>query len=1320
MDSKQLIRRLALCGVSMAALLCNSDAFSNPQGGNVVAGDATITSSGKKLDVHQKSNSAIIDWNRFDIDVDEHTQFHQPSANATALNRVKGHDPSNILGKLTANGNIILINPNGVFFGRDSVVDVNGLIATTADINNDDFMAGKLEFNTSGNPDAAIINEGLITAKEAGLVGLVAPNVLNSGIITAKLGKVQLASGDTFAIDLYGDGLYSIAVSDDVVSQLVVNTGKIEAEGGKIAITAAAAKEIVNSLIVIEGELKAPTIEEKNGKIIISASGSNAVESNVANEKGQKEGSSNIVISNALIDTSGYDEGEQGGEIEVLADNINILENTVIDASGYEAKESTQRADGGTATLTEDKDVRSEKEFLAHENRAGGSIKIGGDYLGKGDTASAEYVYVDPFSLILNDAIKSGDGGRTIIWSDNTTEFYGNVYARGGLEGGNGGFLETSGKINLKAQGYADLTSEYGYKKGTYLLDPANITIYGNVDPTFVSTDTSIDLASDLQLWLDGNDIDADNDVNDNPVNGTSISTWYDKSGKSNDAFTVSATKPVFDNSSIYGKGSVQFNGNSHFDTNLSINSSVMPNITVFSVYTLNAINGGAPFGEDNSSWDRFILDGIDTLDEIVSIGTGKINNYDLFNGTNTTITSVVWKEDIANGSYVNVNGINNNGTFTSNTGPESSNTLEIGALGKNDFLFNGLISETIIYNVELSNNSRHLIDQYQSAKWNIDLTPPGTGGTESAKAMASDGYSIFAVDYLEKLSSTADIVLQADNTITLDLKGDNLSLTDDRNISFQTTNGNISTGSAGTITTNRTTTGGNITFTAGGTGDININHALTLNAQNVGDVTFNASGDDINITDNFNVTTDNFNVAGNLTGSGTGAFVYQQGTASNSLDVGSGGIGDNVLSDALITDLKSAFASYSFGRLADGGNITNYTTSWEDPVTFLTSGDFVNAADTSSDDTMLIRAGDDIILSQDISTTSSTTNSLVLSAGDDFVNNAGSDALSSINSRWLVYSDNPTGNIRGSLLPSASEFNKTYAGNAPNTISSGNRFIYATATQPTFNYQVDNQTITYGDTFAGTLSYISGLLSGDTINNIGQTGSASFDGYTIAGTKSSAASSGTLFNALGYDYNFTNGTLTVNKATLDVSLSQTLYTRRNNESNPEFELSFSGFKFSDTASSIDALPIASTIANSSSMAGLYQITLAGGSDDNYLFSYTNPAGQLQVTGVDLPTTVENTVNNFDSVFSNNTITASKLSAFADNLADQNTKGANETTSAEFDLAEIEETVDDNNYNIKKKKFKLPTILNGLVQVTPELVKKYNIKTDDIFYTKEE
>src|SRR5262249_22074497 len=161
-------------------------------------------------------------------------------------------------------------------------------IATTADIQSDDFMAGRMDFALPGKPDASVVNAGQITAKDAGLVGLVAPNVANDGTITARLGKVALASGNTMTVGLYGDGLVSVAVSGDIASQLVENSGQIVAQGGTVSLTAAAARQVVDSLIVNTGAIDATALEDQQGAITLSAEGSNAVAGNVEAEKGEK------------------------------------------------------------------------------------------------------------------------------------------------------------------------------------------------------------------------------------------------------------------------------------------------------------------------------------------------------------------------------------------------------------------------------------------------------------------------------------------------------------------------------------------------------------------------------------------------------------------------------------------------------------------------------------------------------------------------------------------------------------------------------------------------------------------------------------------------------------------------------------------------------------------------------------------------------------------------------------------------------------------------------------------------------------------------
>ncbi|NBX03642.1 MAG: filamentous hemagglutinin N-terminal domain-containing protein, partial [Alphaproteobacteria bacterium] len=458
----------------------HTPAYANPEDGVVSAGAATISSSGNKLDVYQSSHDAIIDWRSFNIEAGEHTQFHQPSSSATALNRVNSADPTHIFGTLTANGNILILNQNGVLFGAGSKVDVNGLIATSSTISNSDFMSGNRHFTPGSNPNATIENRGTISAQTAGLVGLVGPNVINSGTINATLGKAQLASGDEFTLDMYGDGLMEVKVSDDVKSQLLSTDGKINAAGGAIQLTAAAGRNVVNSLITVKGELRAPAVAQKNGKIYIYAEGSNAVKGNVAADKGKKTGNSQVIVE-AKLDASGTSVGETGGTIDILGDHVAIRRReTIIDASG----------DSG-----------------------GGTIRIGGDYHGEGATPTSVLTTVENGTSIFADAITTGNGGNITVWSDKDTMFYGLATAKGGAVSGNGGFVEVSGHDWLDMRGMVKTSAAHG-KGGKLLLDPRDITISssattggtsisgGSYSPSVNSSNINI---ADIDSWLMNN-----------------------------------------------------------------------------------------------------------------------------------------------------------------------------------------------------------------------------------------------------------------------------------------------------------------------------------------------------------------------------------------------------------------------------------------------------------------------------------------------------------------------------------------------------------------------------------------------------------------------------------------------------------------------------------------------------------------------------------------------------------------------------------------------------------------------------------------------
>jgi filamentous hemagglutinin family protein len=166
-----------------------------PTGGQVAAGSASITQSANRIDVTQSSQKAILNWQSFNIGSAAQVNFAQPNASAVALNRVLSSDPSAIFGKLTANGQVFLVNQSGVLFGAGSRVDVGGLVASTMNVTDADFMANRYKF-TSGsgsNGEGSVLNLGNITAAQGGYVALLSPEVRNEGIISASLGQVVLS-----------------------------------------------------------------------------------------------------------------------------------------------------------------------------------------------------------------------------------------------------------------------------------------------------------------------------------------------------------------------------------------------------------------------------------------------------------------------------------------------------------------------------------------------------------------------------------------------------------------------------------------------------------------------------------------------------------------------------------------------------------------------------------------------------------------------------------------------------------------------------------------------------------------------------------------------------------------------------------------------------------------------------------------------------------------------------------------------------------------------------------------------------------------------
>jgi filamentous hemagglutinin family protein len=408
----------------LAGCLTNWSAYANPTGQQIVNGQATFTNQNGVLSI-VNTPGAIINWQNFSIDAGETTRFLQQSASSAVLNRILGQDPSRILGALQSNGKVFLINPNGILFGQGSRVDVNGLVASTLNITNEDFVAGRLNFK-AGDKAGDIKNQGAITTPAGGQVYLIASNVENSGIITSPKGDVVLAAGHSVQLVDSADPNMQVVVS--APEHEALNLGQVVAHGGRIGIFGA----LVNQRGLVSAD---SAVVGENGKIVFKASGTT------------------ILDAGSVTTATGVG---KGGEIDALGDRVGLVGDAKIDVSG---------------------------------NTGGGTVLVGGDYQGKNpDVRNARRAFLGQNAEIKADALESGDGGKVIVWSMDDTRAYGNVLARGGRNGGNGGFTEISGKEHLDFRGDVDLRAPKG-AAGTLLLDPNDITIQVNGPDTVTNVD---------------------------------------------------------------------------------------------------------------------------------------------------------------------------------------------------------------------------------------------------------------------------------------------------------------------------------------------------------------------------------------------------------------------------------------------------------------------------------------------------------------------------------------------------------------------------------------------------------------------------------------------------------------------------------------------------------------------------------------------------------------------------------------------------------------------------------------------------------------
>ncbi|MBW3567744.1 MAG: filamentous hemagglutinin N-terminal domain-containing protein, partial [Proteobacteria bacterium] len=418
-------------------VLSMQTSYAGPEGGQVVRGNGNIVRpNATTTNINQHTQNIAIDWQSFNVSQNETVNFYQPNSTSTALNRIFDQNASEIFGTINANGRVILVNANGIYFGQSAAVNVGALIASGMDINPDAFMNGDWTFaNADGSTGGLIVNHGLLQAAEGGSVSLFGGGIRNTGTILANYGSINLAAGEQVTIDFDGDGLIQFAVDGELLENAygldaaVSNSGTLQADSGRVLLSAASANNVFAQVVNNEGVIQANGVTTDGGRVFLTGSGGDVI--NTGN----------------ITATS---ETGKGGEVHLLGDRVGLFGDALVDVSG---------ATGG------------------------GTALIGGDYQGGNGVQTASHTAIGTNAVIRADATDTGNGGKVIIWSDDTTRFLGAVSARGGANAGDGGFVEVSGKEYLEYRGDVDTTAVNG-AIGTLLLDPADIVIAGGTGGT--------------------------------------------------------------------------------------------------------------------------------------------------------------------------------------------------------------------------------------------------------------------------------------------------------------------------------------------------------------------------------------------------------------------------------------------------------------------------------------------------------------------------------------------------------------------------------------------------------------------------------------------------------------------------------------------------------------------------------------------------------------------------------------------------------------------------------------------------------------------
>ena len=1022
--TRAVLRRLFLDAVTALVMTVAVEsavhAGSLPQGPQVVTGTVQVQSaSPTTLNINQSTDRAAINWQSFSISQGNTVNIQQPNARSIQLDQVVGNNVSQIFGDLNSNGRVILANPSGVWFGPNAQVNVSGIVATTSTASSSDIAAfgagGNLNLSQPGKANASVVNQGTVTVSQAGLTAFVAPTVANNGMITAKLGTVQLSSGTAPTLDFYGDGLISLAVMGQVatapgapVTGSVQNTGTISASGGTVTLSANVAAGVVNQVINNSGVIEAKAVGQQPGGQIVLNGGPNGT----------------VTVSGTL-DASGLGAGQTGGTVKVLGNAVQLTHTAKINVSGA---------------------------------AGGGTVLVGGNFHGAGPDPNAATVTVVQGASIEADALVSGNGGNVVVWSNDNTSFDGTITAMGGLRG-KGGSVETSGaELNVGNDATVNTTAPQG-TTGTWLLDPLNLYVTSNGSPPGGDSNASAIKNTTLQNALGSSNVTLQTTPTTATCTGGCTTNGTASSGQAGN-ITIDATvnwtsthtlfltsyNNIVVNDAITGtNGTLVLSSGGSVTQSAAISVSALDLLGTGAGYTLT--NAGNSFGTVAANTGSVSL----TNSIGLSIGT--------VNGTNGVTASGNVTFELTTGSLTQSQPVTVTGTSSFTT---DATHADITLNTSTNELTGAVTLDTTgsTGNASLKNGKATTL-----AASNVggNLTVEDTvGNLTQSGAVTVGGTSSFTTD-----ATNADITL---NTSTNELTGavtlDTTGTTGNANL----LNGKATTLAASNVGGNLAVedTVGNLTqsgaVTVGGTSSFKTDQSsatIALNGSNdfSGAVTLTTTGngnasltnDDDLLLGNANVGTGTLTLtdAVNNVTQGNGTSI----TAGSLLLLGSGG-------DYTVTNTGNSIGTVA----ANTGSVSLYD-STDLAVGTISGTAGIRAPGNNSGDVTLQSAGS-ITINASSPITVGRNDTVTLVAANNFINNEGNGAISvGTGGNWLIYSNAPGTDQFG---PGASStflnsgntavWDTTY----PTAVSvSGDRYVFAF--QPTATITPTILTKTYG-----------------------------------------------------------------------------------------------------------------------------------------------------------------------------------------------------------------------------------------------------------------